>query len=100
MHGVIKAQDGVYPITVIDAVAVGDGSTTMLPEFLDKTFVRADGVSSEIVEGDTAPVSGAAIFTELEKKVSANGEQGQLPIANGDGTITWTTIQWAEDGEY
>lgn len=100
MHGVIKAMDGVYPITVIDAVAIGDGTKEMLPSFLNSNYVRTDGVSSEIVEGDTAPVSGAAIFTELEKKVSANGEQGQLPIANGDGTITWTTIQWAEDGEY
>lgn len=100
MHGVIKAQDGVYPITVIDAVAIGDGSTIMLPEFLDETFVRADGVSSEIVEGDAAPVSSAAIYNALETKITINGTEGQLPICNGDGTITWTTIQWAEEGEY
>lgn len=100
MHGVIKAQEGVYPITVIDAVAVGDGSTTMLPAYLQENYIQQKNIASEVIEGDAAPISGAAAYSALETKITINGEEGQLPICNGDGTITWTTISWAEEGEY
>lgn len=100
MEGIIKKMDRTYPVTVLDAVAVGDGTATKLPEWLRKNYIQSTDVSSTVKKDDAAPVSGAAVFDELEKKITVDGERGQLPICNGDGTITWTTLEWAEEGEF
>ena len=100
MNGTIKKIDGTFPVTVIDAVAVGDGTSDMLKDWLEDNYINSSKISQVIQEGDEAPISGAAAFTELEKKITINGAVGQLPVCNGDGTISWTTIEWAEEGEF
>lgn len=90
--GAIKITPDVFPVTVIDAVAVGDGTNKMLKDYLEENYKTYDWAKEQEKPTYTAEDVGA---------ISAEqAEQGQIPIANGDGTITWTTIQNAEGASF
>lgn len=136
MEGIIKKQKDTYLVTVMDAVAVGDGTSKMLPAFLEENYQKQTEVAlgAEAYDAEsTEAMSGKAITTFLEENYQKqtevalgaeeyneesteamsgkalasaistaftqynSGTAGQLPISNGDGTVTWTTIENAEE---
>ena len=70
MNGVIRKLDDTYPITVMEAVKVGNDTADKLTDWLRQNYMHI------------------------------GGEAGQLPVSNGDGTFSWVTIVQAEEGEY
>lgn len=69
MNGIIRKMDDTFPITVIEAVKVGNGTKDTLEDWLKENYVNIDKES----------------------------EAGQIPVSKGDGTIEWKTIEKAEE---
>lgn len=69
MNGIIRKLDDTYPITVMEAVKVGNDSADKLTDWLKINYVAIDKES----------------------------EAGQIPVSNGDGTYSWITIEKAEE---
>lgn len=102
MEGIIKKQKDIYLVTVMDAVAVGDGTSKMLPAFLEETYQKQDEVAlgAEVYNKEsTEAMSGKALASAISTAFTQynSGTVGQIPISNGDGTVTWTTIENAEE---
>lgn len=70
MNGTIRKLDDTYPITVIEAVKVGNGTSEKLEDWLKTNYIKI------------------------------GGETGQIPVSNGDGTFDWVTIEKAEEVEF
>lgn len=82
-----------FPVTVMDAVAVGDKTSSMLKDYLRDNYVSKTQIGTDFTETADNLVEAKTIYAALKPFIEVGvGNPGQVLSVAEDGALAWIDL--------